>query len=71
MTDTCKSTPKCPWCGTAKHTREGSQPKTWFCGKCSREFEAEDDSDIGYEAPDRRLLRKEQQHGKFIQRRRR
>ena len=64
MTDTCQSTPKCPWCGTAKHTREGSQPKTWYCGKCSKEFEAEDDGDITYGRPEKRMEREERQRAR-------
>jgi hypothetical protein len=60
MSDSCQSTPKCPWCKTAKAVRESAANcHAWYCGKCRREFEAEDDGTIAYGSPDRRLLREE------------
>ncbi len=52
--------PPCPWCRTPRHVQtSGSTMKALYCRRCGREFEAEDDSDIGYGPPDRRLLREE------------
>jgi ribosomal protein L37AE/L43A len=59
MIDSCNSTPPCPWCDTPRHVQEGGQPKTWYCRKCGREFEAEDDGDITYGRPEKRMEREE------------
>lgn len=53
-------TPRCPWCGTPRYVRaSGTTYRAWYCGNCGREFEAEEDGDIGYGPPDRRMTRQE------------
>jgi hypothetical protein len=54
--------PRCVRCHSPRHVRaSGSTPRAYYCGRCRIEFEAEDDTDIGYGPPDRRLLRQERQ----------
>lgn len=43
-------TPNCPWCKTPKHVR--TSYRAMYCGRCRREFEPEDDGDIGRQRPD-------------------
>lgn len=57
----CHCTPRCPKCGTPKHVQDGSQLKTFYCRKCGIEFEADDDGDIGYGRPSKRIEREERQ----------
>ena len=46
-------TPNCPWCNTPKHVRtSGTSYRAMYCGRCRREFEAEDDGDVGRQRPD-------------------
>ena len=60
MTDECS--PRCPWCNTTKHVRpSGTSYRAWYCGRCGKEFEPEDDGDIGYGRPSKRLERKERE----------
>jgi transposase-like protein len=58
MTDDC--TPKCPRCHSARRViTSGTTMRAWWCHKCQIEFEPEDDSDIGYGPPDKRMIREE------------
>lgn len=58
-------TPCCPWCNTPRHVRtSGTSYRAWYCGRCQREFEAEDDGTIGYGPPSRRIEREERQAAK-------
>lgn len=55
-------TPRCPWCNTARHVSSSNTTlRAWYCGKCKREFEAEDDGDISYGRPERRMERQERE----------
>lgn len=55
-------TPRCPWCNTARHVSSSATTlRAWYCGKCRREFEPEDDGDLGYGRPERRLERQERE----------
>ena len=51
---------QCPWCKTAESVYpSGANLKAFFCGRCKREFDTDDDGDISYGPPDRRLEREE------------
>lgn len=51
---------RCPRCNTPSET-ETNRPHAYYCHRCQMEFEAIDDSDIGYGRPSKRLERKERQ----------
>lgn len=51
--------PKCPRCGTNKHTRQ-QEAKLFFCGRCNMQFDGIDDGDVGYGRQDRYAEKKEE-----------
>ena len=53
-------TAKCPKCGHTTHTPSFGKDR-WYCHDCQMEFESEDDGDVGYGSPSRRLERQERQ----------
>ncbi len=56
-----EESPSCPWCHTAINViTSGTTWRAWYCRRCGREFEAEDDGDIGYGRPDRIAERREE-----------
>jgi transposase-like protein len=60
--------PICPWCRNAKHVQaSGENAKAFHCRGCHRSFEAEDDGDVTYGSPSKRIEREE----RHTQRRRR
>ncbi len=54
-----ENAPKCPWCKTNKHVRLTGF-RHHYCGRCGREFDGEDDGEVGYDRPDERLTRQEE-----------
>ena len=52
-------TARCPSCGHGTATKSGSTARAWYCHECRLEFEPEDDGDIGYGRPEKRLEREE------------
>jgi transposase-like protein len=52
--------PSCPWCGTAKHVHtSGASLRSFYCGKCRREFDDDPDTDVGYGRPEKYAIRNE------------
>lgn len=50
----------CPWCHTAKHVRpSGTTLRSFYCGKCQREFDDSDDGVVGYGNPEKYATRNE------------
>jgi hypothetical protein len=64
--------PACPWCKPRSNAtvQTGSLPRSFYCHKCKREFEADDsgrpidDGDVGYGNPQKFAIRKENYRGK-------
>jgi len=50
--------PACPWCNTEQHVRLIGH-RHFYCNKCKREFDGEDDGDVTYGRPSKRLEREE------------
>jgi len=50
---------KCPRCGHLTSTKHNATPRAWWCHECKMPFEPEDDGDISYGPPDRRMRREE------------
>ena len=51
--------PRCPLCGRIEAVISAAGRGRWYCRHCGMEFDDEDDGDIGYGPPDRRLRRQE------------
>ena len=52
-------TARCPRCHTITATTSGTTDRAWYCHECRMEFEPDDDGDIGYGRPSKRLEREE------------
>jgi len=50
---------RCPKCGRRTATKHNASPRAWWCHHCKMAFEPDDDGDISYGPPDRRMLREE------------
>ena len=50
---------RCPRCHRPTDTPGGSTLRAFYCHHCQMEFEPEDDGDVGYGSPSRRLEREE------------
>ena len=49
---------RCPRCNRVTHAKTHGKDR-WYCHFCRMEFEPDDDGDIGYGPPHRRVMREE------------
>ena len=52
---------RCPKCGRFTCVKHNASSRAWWCLHCKMAFEPDDDGDISYGQPSRRLEREERQ----------
>jgi hypothetical protein len=66
-TNTTTQTPPCPFCRSKQTYEHGDRPTQFQCGPCGAIFDTEDDGDVTYGSPSKRMEREERRAARWAQ----